>query len=461
MTLKRYIGDKPFYSRVLTIAIPIVIQNGITQFVSLLDNIMVGQVGTIPMSGVSIANQILFIFNLCIFGACGGAGIFTAQFHGNQDHQGVRYSFRFKYLICLLLSVLGIGLLLLKGESLLGLYLQGEGDPEAARQTLAHGLQYLNIMLLGYIPFALTTAYSTTLRETGRTVVPMVGGVAAVLVNLVLNFVLIFGHFGAPALGVQGAAVATVVSRFVEFAIVAGWTHLNRKTVPFIIGAYRSLHIPKRLLASISRKGLPLLLNEFLWSTGVAMLNQCYSTCSLDVVPALNIASTIQNLTNVTNLALGNAVGIITGQMLGAGLSRKELKDSNRKLLALSVFCGVVFGGVLFALSEAFPLLYNTSDTVRHMASNLIRITAVLMPVMAYVLSSYFTLRSGGQAFITFLFDSCFMWACPVALAFCLSRFTDLPIIPLFAICQGMELPKCVIGIWLIKKEFWIRNLTQ
>ncbi len=459
--LKRYIGDKAFYRRVLTIAIPIVIQNGITNFVSLLDNIMVGQVGTIPMSGVSIANQLLFIFNLTVFGACGGAGIFTAQFYGRSDHDGVRYTFRYKYLISLLLSLAGIGIFLGGGESLLALYLQGEGDPLAAAQTLQHSMSYLRIMLWGLIPFALTTAYSTTLRETGQTVVPMAAGVTAVLINLVLNYILIFGHLGVPAMGANGAAIATVVSRYVEFSIVAGWTHLHKKDAPFIAGAYRSLQIPKQLLWSISRKGIPLMLNEFLWSTGVAMLNQCYSTCGLDVVPALNIASTIQNLTNVTNLALANAVGIIMGQMLGAGKTRSDVEDTNRKLFGLSIFIGFVFGGVLMALSGAFPLLYNTTDSVRQLGSTLIRITALLMPVAAYSLTAYFTLRSGGQAFITFIFDSCFMWCCAVSLAFCLSRFTELPIIPLYAICQGTELIKCVIGTWLVKKGFWIKNLTQ
>ena len=459
--LKRYIGDKAFYRRVLTIAIPIVIQNGITNFVSLLDNIMVGQVGTIPMSGVSIANQLLFIFNLTVFGACGGAGIFTAQFYGRSDHDGVRYTFRYKYLISLLLSLAGIGIFLGGGESLLSVYLQGDGDPLAAQQTLQHGMSYLKIMLWGLVPFALTTAYSTTLRETGQTVVPMAAGVTAVLVNLVLNYILIFGHLGLPTMGANGAAIATVISRYVELSIVAFWTHLHKKDAPFIAGAYRSLHIPKQLLWSISKKGIPLMLNEFLWSTGVAMLNQCYSTCGLDVVPALNIASTIQNLTNVTNLALANAVGIIMGQMLGAGKSRRDVEDANRKLFGLAIFLGLIFGGVLMALSGVFPLLYNTTDAVRHLGSNLIRITALLMPVMAYSLTAYFTLRSGGQAFITFLFDSCFMWCCAVTLAFCLSRFTDLSILPLYAICQGTELLKCVIGTWLVKKGFWIKNLTQ
>ena len=458
--LKRYIGDRAFYRRVLGIAVPIVIQNGITNFVSLLDNIMVGQVGTVQMSGVSIANQLMLIFNLCIFGATSGAGIFTAQFFGSGDHRGIRHTFRFKTLVCLLLGILGCCVFIFWGEPLIDLYLQGEGDPLAAAQTRAYGHAYLLTMLLGFLPFALTNAYSGTLRETGQTIVPMAAGIAAVLVNLGLNYVLIFGHLGLPALGVQGAAIATVVSRYVELAIVAGWTHLHGEKAPFIRGAYRSLHTPKPLLLTMIRKGFPLLMNEFLWSSGIAVLNQCYSTCGLDVVPALNIAGTIQNLAKVFTLALASSIGIVMGQMLGAQEKPEALQSANRKLMALSLVCGIACGIVLLGVSELFPLLYNTTDSIRALSGSLIRIIGILLPVMAYSLATYFTLRSGGQTFITFLFDSCFTWACMVSLAFVLSRFTAMDVVPLFALSQGMELIKCFLGTWMLKKGIWIRKLT-
>ena len=237
----RYIGDRAFYRRVFGVAVPIIIQNGITNFVSLLDNIMVGQVGTVPMSGVSIVNQLMFVFNLCVFGASSGAGIFTAQFHGSNDDEGVRYTFRFKFLICIAITVLGCGIFLGGGSGLIGLYLTGEGDASTAAGALSYGLDYLHVMLWGLLPFALTNAYSSTLRETGETVVPMVGGISAVLVNLVLNYVLIFGHFGAPEMGVEGAALATVISRYVELAIVGGWVHTHAQQKPFIKGAFRSV----------------------------------------------------------------------------------------------------------------------------------------------------------------------------------------------------------------------------
>ena len=206
----RYIGDKAFYRRVFGVAVPIIVQNGITNFVSMLDNIMVGQVGTLPMSGVSIVNGLIFVFNLCIFGASSGAGIFTAQFFGSKDDEGVRYTFRFKFLIFSILSAQVIGLCLLGDSFLIGLYLTGEGDPAEAAQVLHYGVQYLHVMLWGFLPFALTNAYASTLKETGNTFVPMVAGIAATLINLVGNYVLIFGHFGATQMGVEGAALATL-----------------------------------------------------------------------------------------------------------------------------------------------------------------------------------------------------------------------------------------------------------
>ena len=457
---RQFIGDKAFYRRVLSVAIPIIIQNGISNFVNLLDNIMVGQVGTIPMSGVAIVNQLLFVFNLCVFGAASGAGIFTAQFCGSRDHEGIRHTFRFKIMVGLLLAALGIGIFLTAGTPLIQLYLTGEGSPEDVAQTLHYGLRYLHIMLIGLVPFALSNAYSGTLRETGQTVVPMAAGICAVLVNLAFNYILIFGKFGAPAMGVEGAAWATVISRYVELAIVAGWTHLNGSRNPFIRGAYRSAYIPGVLLKGIILKGMPLLVNEFLWSTGMAFMNQCYTTRGLDVVAANNISGTLWNLSSVVFLSMGNAVGIIMGQLLGAGTGRDKIKEENRKLVFTSVVSCLFFGGVMAALSGLFPMLYNTSGDVRQLATQFILIGAVMMPFNSYTNASYFTLRSGGQTMVTFLFDSCFQWVVCVPLAFCLSRFTAMPIVPLYALCQATDFLKCAIGGWMLRQGKWIQNLT-
>ena len=458
--LRKYIGDKAFYQRFFAVCVPIMIQSGITNFVSLLDNIMVGQVGTVPMSGVSIVNGLLFVFNLCIFGASSGAGIFTAQFHGSGNSEGIRHTFRFKVLICTAITALGVAIFCFGDELLIGLYLTGEGDATTAEGAMLYGKDYLYVMLWGLLPFALSNTYSGTLRETGQTVVPMAAGIAAVFVNLILNYILIFGHFGAPAMGVEGAALATVISRYAELAIVAGWTHINAGRNVFIRGAYRSFYIPGKLLRSIIVKGMPLMANEFLWACGMAVLNQCYSTCSLDVVPAMNISSTLYNLGSVVYISMGTAVGIIMGQMLGANRTEQDIRDTNGQLIAAAVVCGSLFGCAMALFSGIFPKIYNTTQDVRTLAGWLICINAAIMPFNSYTNATYFTLRSGGQTVVTFIFDSCFVWLFCVPLAFCLSRFTGIGIIPLFAICQATDFIKCALGAYMLKQGMWIQNIT-
>ena len=454
-------SNKHFNRRILAVALPMMIQNGITNFVQMLDNVMVGQVGTIPMSGVAIVNQLMFVFNLCIFGAASGAGIFTAQFVGREDHEGIRHTFRFKILVGMLLSALGAGIFLTFGRGLIGLYLTGEGTPADAAATMDYALRYLRVMLLGLVPFALSNAYSGTLREIGETKVPMIAGIIAVFVNLIGNYILIFGHFGAPELGVVGAAVATVISRYVELAIVAFWTHTHGKTHPFILGALRSFHIPRKLTGDIIRKGMPLLINEFLWSTGMAFLSQCYSTRGLEVVAAFNIATTISQLSNVVFISMGGAVGILMGQMLGAGLPEEEIRRDNKRMMGLSVAVCFVVGAVTVALSGVFAGLYNTTESVRRIAVGLICLSAVMMPVNSYNNAMYFTLRSGGQTFVTFIFDSGFSWCVCVPVAYILSRFTALPILPLYALCVGVDLLKIPIGAYLLNKGVWIRRIVD
>lgn len=458
---RNLIGDRAFYRRVIAVALPIIIQNGIANFVSLLDNIMVGQVGQIPMSGVAIVNQLLFVFNLCIFGATSGAGIFTAQFHGSGDHTGVRHTFRFKVIASTLLCAVGIGIFLLAGEPLIRLYLTGEGDPADAAGILSYGQEYLMVMLLGLPAFALSNTYASTLRESGETLVPMVASATSVFVNLVLNWVLIFGHLGFAPMGVVGAAIATVIARYVELSIVAAWTHLHKQKMPFIEGAYRSLRIPGSLFGRIVVKGMPLLINEALWATGMTLLNQCYSTRGLDVVPALNISSTIYNLSGVVYMALGNSVGILIGQMLGAGEPEDRVRDADRKLIFASVVSCIVFGGLMAAISGLFPMLYKTTPEVRSLAAQLICISALMLPFNGYTNAAYFTLRSGGQTMVTFLFDSCFVWCFCVPLALVLSKYTAIPILPLYFICSSTDLIKSALGAFMIKQGKWIQNLTN
>jgi Na+-driven multidrug efflux pump len=261
-------------------------------------------------------------------------------------------------------------------------------------------------------------------------------------------------------MGVTGAAIATVTSRFVEMGIVVAWAHWNPKKNPWVRGAYRSLYIPGELLKHVAVKGILLMLNEGFWSLGMAVLNQSYSICGLDVTPALSITYTICNLTAVVFRSLGNTVGIITGQMLGSGCSKDEVRDANRKHSALCVFSGVVVGLITVVLAGTFPKVYNTTDEIRELARWFILICAAFMPFQAYIFPVYFTLRAGGKALTTFIFDSGAVWAMCIPLAFILSRFTSANVLLIFTVCNAVDAIRCVIGYFMIRHGGWIQNLT-
>ena len=444
------------------IALPIMLQNGITNFVNMLDNIMVGRIGTDPMTGVSIVNSLLFVWNICVFGGLSGIGIFTAQYCGKNDHEGIRHTFRLQILVSLLLVAAGIAIFMLYGETLIGLYLHEDGTGGSAQGTMRAALQYLSVMCSGFLPFAVTQAYSTTIRSHGETVAPMIATFLAVGVNLLGNYTLIYGKFGAPALGVVGAAAATVLARFVELAYIVVWSHTHQARLPSITGAYRSLYVPGSLILDCFRKGTPLLVNEALWSAGQATLTQCYSVRGLSVVSALNISQTISNVFNVAFIAMGSAIAIIIGQKIGEwGESRAaELKEEAWKLTLFSVILCVISGAVMLLIAGAFPRIYNTTGEIRALATGLICIAAAIMPVHAFNNAAYFIIRSGGKTFITFLFDSCFCWVVSIPMAWFLSRYTQVPILPMYAIVMSLEMIKIVIGAVLMNKGIWIKDLT-
>ncbi|SFB88558.1 MATE family efflux transporter [Butyrivibrio sp. YAB3001] len=454
------IGDAAFYRRVAMVVVPMIIQNTLSNVVGLLDNIMVGQVGTLAMSSVAIVNQILFVFYLCIWGSLAGAGIFSTQFFGKGDMEGVRAAIRFKLLTAI--TILGIASLILIsfGGNIISLYI-AEGTVEADRiQTMKLATGYLDIMIVGLIPFSLTQVYASAMRESGKTTLPMIAGMVAMGVNFIFNALLIFGLFGFPKLGVFGAAIATVISRFSELLMVVYGAHKGKTKYQFFKGLYRHFVIPLNLIWPILSKTLPLLANEFLWSLSQATLLQAYSIRGIAVIAAMNISGTISQIFNEVFLSLGNSTGIIVGQELGAN----KLVSARRtawRMAALSLASTVVMGTLLSLAAPFIPQLYNTEPEIRSLATRYIMIVAMVMPINAYANVAYFTLRSGGKTTVTFLFDSCFSWLVPVPCAYVLSRFTNLPAISVFTIVSLLEFIKCIIGFILVKSGVWVRNIVS
>ena len=469
---KKYIGDKAFYRVVLALIVPVIIQNTISNFVNLLDNLMVGSVGEAQMNGVAISNTLLFVFNLAIFGGMSGATIFGAQFFGAKDEDGMRFSFRFSLLVGAFVTVLGVSVIGIFRRELLSLWINPvtEGTPEEilaealkAEQTLENGLKYLGVMLWGLAPFALTNAFAGMLRVSGETRLPMTASIASVGTNLCLNYILIFGHLGFPALGVQGAAIATVIARYVELAIIVSvsyWRLKKRGSYGFLRGAIKHFTIPSALFRNIFVKSLPLLLNELLWSVGISTLTRQYSLRGLTVVNANTITNTLTNLFNVFFISMGTASGVLVGRALGAN-DAEGARDNARKIIVFEEFVCLCTCTVLLITAGFLPMLYTKSTLeAKQLATRLIRVSGLVLPIQGFAHCTYFTLRAGGKTFITFLFDSVYTWLIPVPLAYLLVRFTPMGIVAIYGIVNAMEIIKDAIGYVLLKKGVWIQNIV-
>lgn len=456
--IAKLIGDKAFYKMVFAVAVPILIQNVITNFVSLLDNIMVGKVGTEQMSGVSIANLLLFVFNLAIFGATSGVGIFTAQYYGSKNEAGMKHSIRFSMYWGLAILVVGVVLFGATGKAIINLYLHDNGTEGDIGATLNYGVSYLSLMVIGLPAFVVSQVYAGTVRSTQKTLPPMVAGLVAVAVNLFLNYVLIYGKLGAPSLGVKGAAIATVTSRYVEAIILVVWCHVSKK-LPYFKGVWRSLKVPLSDCKAYIRRGTPIFINEVLWSLSISLIVQCYSVRGLTTVAALNIQTTMNNLFSAGYITMGAVTGIIIGNVLGAGEIEKA-RDTSTKLMAFSTFFCTLLAGLYIGLAFVFPKIYNTTEDVQQLATYLMLVAACFVPVEAIVNAAYFTIRAGGRTFITFLFDSFFAWVIPVPVAFLLSRLTDLDTVWMYIVIQALEVIKVVIGFIILRSGIWCKKFV-
>lgn len=455
-----FFGDRHFYAKALSVAVPIMVQNGITNFVNLLDNVMVGAVGTEQMSAVSIVNKLIFVYNLCLFGGCAGVGIFTAQFYGKGDYDGVKKTFRLKLYTNVCLLALSMVILLTAGPSLIELFLHEGSEKLDLARTFGYAKDYLAVILFGIIPQAFTEAYASTMRETEHTTLPMKAGICAIVTNLTLNYILIFGHFGAPALGVKGAAIATVIAKFVELAVLSISVH-TKEAYRFLHGVYKTLLVPLSFVRSVLPKSVPLLINEALWAIGVTSLTYCYSLRGLAVVAGYNISTTVTDIFNVATLAVGNAIAIIVGNLLGAN-KMKDAKKTDARLIVFALLVSLVLAVILFFCAPLFPALYSKTDPeAKALAVSFLRVYSFYMLVNTLASSAYFTLRSGGKTVITFLFDSVYMLCVAFPVAFCLAKFTALPIVPLYAITLSVDIIKAAVGMYLVKSGKWMQNIVD
>ena len=459
--VKGFIGDKKFYKYLLVIMLPIMLQTGITNLVNMLDNVMIGSVGTNETTGVAVANQLIFVFNLCIFGTVSGAGIFGAQFFGKGDNEGLRHTLRFKLYSATALTVGAILLFLFAGRWLVNLYLMGEGDVNDAAASMEFAITYLNVMLIGLIPYTIAQCYATSLRETGQTLLPMYAGISAVGINLFLNWVLIFGNLGAPVMGIEGAAIATLTARICEFVITAVYLFFIEKRLKF-----RFSHIFSKcgyLVSDFLRHGTPVIVIEVLWSLGMSVQAGILGHITYsagDPVAANSIMSIVQQLSTVFLFGVANASGVMVGKSIGEG----NIDYVKKQAFTFNIFAVVMglFAAVFIYVAKA-PMLsfYDFPEETLALAGDLIDVMAVITFFVSFAATNIMgVLRGGGDTTFCLVSETVCIWCIALPAAFMALKLS-WPVPVVFALMKSDEVIKVVVSLCRFRNDNWIHTLTR
>lgn len=448
--ISKFIGDKKFYKAVLTVAIPLMIQQLISSSVNLVDNMMVGQLGDAALGGVAAVNRFYMIANFGTMGVINAAAIFIAQFFGAGKEKEMKQSFRFS-----LIS----GLLIVIPFCLMGVFL-----PEWILRFFTHdaeiisvGIEYILVAAFTFLPLAFSYSIAGAMRAIGETKIPLAAGTLAVIINCIGNYCLIFGKFGCPELGVQGAAYATLLARIIEVLILL--VVLKFKEFPFKTKIRDLFDVPFTLVKNILIKAAPLTLNELLWSLGMATLFKFYATRGPEAMSGYSVASTISDLFFVLFGGMAAATNVMVSQPLGAD-NLEEGRKNGYRMIGTSIILSFVFAGLMFGSSFIIPSFYEISEQSLNIAESFLRIQGVMFWIYMANTECYFVLRAGGDTKSTLFMDSFFMWIVNLPLVGILAYTTNIDILLLYIVGQCTDLVKLCFAYWLVSKEKWVKNIT-
>ena len=442
--------DTDFLKRFLKISLPVMMAAFVTFLVTFVDNIMVGSISNEAVSGVYAANEITFVFEISAFGIMEGAGIFLQQFNGIKDKEHIKQCFRYKLIFSLLFLLVFIPLIFFFGKNIIYIFCQKDTNSEL---ILKEGVDYLNLILLSYIPYVFGQIYCTSLREIGETKYAMYSSFSAIIANVLFNSLFIFGF----QMGVKGAAIATIISRIIEMFFFIFFSHY--KKMSYAYGVYQTMKIEKPLFIEINKKTWILFINEVGWSIGMILQSLAYSQRD-GVLSAISIVTTVNNILQI----LFNGLSIGIGVMVGSSLGRKDFdkaKDEAKKLILSGFYSAIIIGILLLILSPFIPQLYGKVDPLQKgLATELIIIVSVFLFARTLCASIYYILKAGGNSGITFFYDTGLMLLLYIPISWSLALFTSIDVKFIYLIICIIDLGKATFGLILMKKFNWARNLT-
>ena len=444
--------NKEFLPTMIMMAVPITIQSFITSSLNLVDNLMVGKLGEESIASVGLANQYIFIFTLCILGINAGASVFMSQFWGKKDLKNIKKVLGLDISIGLIVSTLfalGSGFFSYEIMEILSNDLN----------VIELGAKYLQIVSVSCIFINFTQAYSSALRSTEQPSVPMYASIVGVLINAFLNWVFIFGNLGAPAMGVKGAAIATLIARVLETTILIAYIYISKSV---LAGNMKELFSFSRdFVKMIFITMIPVLLNEGCWGLGSVMYNVIYGRIGTQAIASVQIATTVYNLFMVVIFGIGSASLVIVGNEIGRGDKDKGYKYG-KKCVMLGCIVGIILSLGLILLSNQIVTLYDVSEQVRIWARNILYVIAFIMVIRVYnIIIIVGVLRGGGDAKVSLAIEASTMWLIGVPVAFIGAFILKLPVYQVYALCTLEEIVKGVFCLRRFKSKKWINNLVE
>ena len=453
----RFFAPGRFYRSALTIAVPIMLQQLIQNMVSLIDNFMVSGLGDISMSGVNVAGQILFIFMVFVNTICMSGGIFMTQFFGAKDSEGMKQAFRFKLLTGLAAVVPYFLVCVVFPRKLLSFMLIGNTQAE---QILDEAVKYIRLMFWMGVPMTISMCIASSLRDMGRVRIPLVVTIIATLTNTIFNWILIYGHLGFPRLGVEGAAIATVIARSVEFIIFI--VIYARIRPDFAFNPLKFFHINRKLFCEILKKGALVLFCEMVWVSSETVTTAIYNgRGGADVVSGMASSFAIANLFFIAFGGIYNATAVIIGKTLGSGELEKAREQKTWLLSGAAVF-GTIMMAFGFATTFLVPVVFGRlSASAISICRSMVILMSFFMPVWVYMNSQQAIARAGGDTAMGAYTDAAITIFVMIPLVLCLGILTKISPVKLILCVKLLDLVKLVVfHIWQ-KKERWLKNLTK
>jgi putative MATE family efflux protein len=449
----QFFKNRDFYTRLFALAIPAMIQNLIGALVNILDTIMIGRLGTVEIAAVGLGGQVFFLFNSLIFGIGTGGGIFIAQFWGKGDVKGIRKNMGF----CLILGILS-GLLFTLGSALFPRTIIGifSRDPE----VIELGAVYLRGLFPMFIPFAIAGIFAIALRSIEKIRLSMIASIIAIFVNLILNYVFIFGFGPVPAMGVMGAAAATVIARICEMLILVIASHVRRYAV---VGSFReyfsfSPGFIRNFLITI----IPLICNRMIWSLAVSIQNFIFARLHTDAIAAFNIINTISMLAWAVFMGLGNGAAVLVGKSIGEG-NEEKARDYALRIVIFAPLVACFFTLLFLALPPVLPFIFNVSPRALAFSGVMLAILAISFPARAFNTALVISVcQAGGDTLFCAIFDLVFMWFVSLPAALLAGFVFGSPVWLVYLIITAEDFMKMLfLGIWRFKSGKWLHNLVK